>query len=202
MELGRKLGEFLGQVNTGGLTFVSIEFDGGVATLKPDPIVASTLAGLIGSAMESVDIVNAAPTASANGIAVYTIFHDRRCDYETLLRVTFSHGDVEQTIAGTLVGGDKARIVEVQHIAVESDFPDNLLYLRNYDKSGFIGDLGSLCGAHSINIATFYLGRKQAAGEAIALVEIDGGIDAKMLEKLHNLIQVVRADFLRFSQAV
>ena len=201
MSLGRKLGEFLGQVDSGGLATVSIEFDGKAATLNPDPVVASTLAGLLGSAMESVNMVNAAATASANGIAVSTIRHDRRCDYETLLRVTVSHGGGERTIAGTLVGGDKARIVEVQHIPVESDFPDNLLYLRNYDKPGFIGDLGSLCGAHGINIATFHLGRKQAGGEAIALVEIDGGMDAETLQELRGLKQVVRADFLRFSQS-
>ena len=115
--------------------------------------------------------------------------------------MTVSHGGGERTIAGTLVGGDKARIVEVQHIPVESDFPDNLLYLRNYDKPGFIGDLGSLCGANGINIATFHLGRKQAGGEAIALVEIDGGMDAETLQELRGLKQVVRADFLSFSQS-
>ena len=83
---------------------------------------------------------------------------------------------------------------------VESDFPDNLLYLRNYDKPGFIGDLGSLCGARGINIATFHLGRKQAGGEAIALVEIDGGMDPETLQELRGLKQVVRADFLTFSK--
>lgn len=31
-------------------------------------------------------------------------------------------------------------------LQLESDFPENLLYLRNYDKPGFIGGLGTLCG--------------------------------------------------------
>ena len=118
-----------------------------------------------------------------HGIALSTVRHDRQCDYETLLRVTISHKSGDQTIAGTLVGGNKPRIVEVQHIAVESDFPPHLLYLRNYDKPGFIGDLGSLCGKHGINIATFHLGRREAGGEAIALVEIDGGLPKTMLLK-------------------
>ena len=200
MDLGRKLGRFLGQVESEGLATVSIEFDGKAANLNPEPVVASILSGLLGSAMESVNMVNATAIATANGIAVSTVRHDRRCDYETLLRVTVSHAGGDRTIAGTLVGGDKARIVEVQNIAVESDFPEHLLYLRNYDKPGFIGDLGSLCGAHGINIATFHLGRKQAGGEAIALVEIDGGMDEATLAELRQLKQVVRADFLHFSQ--
>ena len=91
-------------------------------------------------------MVNAADVASSNGISVSTIRHDRQCDYETLLRVTITYEDGERTIAGTLIGGNKPRIVEVQPIAIEPDFPQNLLYLRNYDSPGFIGDLGSLCG--------------------------------------------------------
>jgi len=199
MDLGRKLGAFLGQVASPGLHTVSIEFDGKAAGLNPDPVVASTLAGLLGPVMDSVNMVNAAAIAASNGIAISTVRHDRRCDYETLLRVTITHEDGTRTIAGTLVGGDKARIVEVQSIAVESDFPDTLLYLRNYDKPGFIGDLGSLCGRHGINIATFHLGRKEEGGEAIALVEIDQQIGPDVMAELRGLQQVVRADLLHFA---
>ena len=156
--------------------------------------------GAIHSAIASTQLHRwAAATASANGIAVSTIRHDRRCDYETLLRVTVSHGGGERTIAGTLVGGDKARIVEVQHIPVESDFPDNLLYLRNYDKPGFIGALGSMMGELSVNIATFHLGRKEAGGEAVALIEIDGSVTHDTLQSIRAMPQVVRADYLQFS---
>ena len=199
MALGRKLGAFLGQVESRGLNAVSIEFDGRAASLNPDPVVASTVAGLLGPVMDSVNMVNAATTAASNGIAISTVRHDRRCDYETLLRVTVSYDGSSRTIAGTLVGGDKARIVEVQSIAVEADFPDTLLYLRNYDKPGFIGDLGSLCGRHGINIATFHLGRREEGGEAIALVEIDQQIDADVMAELRGLDQVVRADLLHFA---
>ena len=82
---------------------------------------------------------------------------------------------------------------------VEADFPDTLLYLRNYDKPGFIGDLGSLCGRHGINIATFHLGRKEEGGEAIALVEIDQQIGPDVMAELRGLQQVVRADLLHFA---
>ena len=134
--------------------------------------------------MVSVNMVNAAAVASSNGIAVSTIRHDRQCDYETLLRVTINHDGRERTIAGTLVGGNKPRIIEVQSIAVESDFPKNLLYLRNYDKPGFIGDLGTLCGRHGLNIATFHLGRRDVGGEAIALVEIDDALPVGVLDEI------------------
>ncbi len=198
MTLGNRLGSFLGQVETDGISAVTIELDGKAASLNPEPVVASTLAGLLGPVMESVNLVNAAAVASANGIAVSTVRHDRQCDYETLLRVTISHKSGERTIAGTLVGGNKPRMVDVQHIAVESDFPQHLLYLRNYDKPGFIGDLGSLFGTHGVNIATFHLGRREEGGEAIALVEIDGSLPSDVVPQIRALKQVVRVDALQF----
>ena len=200
MDLGSRLGGFLGQVSATGLKSVVIELDGRAAKLNADPITASTLAELLGPNMVSVNMVNAADVASSSGISVSTIRHDRQCDYETLLRVTIVYEDDERTIAGTLIGGNKPRIVEVQSIAVESDFPQNLLYLRNYDSPGFIGDLGSLCGQHELNIATFHLGRRDVGGEAVALVEIDGTVPDGVLDEIKALSQVVRADILQFSQ--
>ena len=199
MTLGKLLGSFLGQIDMPQINAVRLEFDGKSATLNETPVLASTLAGLLGPKMDSVNMVNAATIASANGVAVATVRHDRRCDYETLLRLTVSYEGGERTIAGTLIGGNKPRIVELQDIAVEADFPAHLLYLRNYDKPGFIGSLGSVFGELGVNIATFHLGRKQEGGEAVALVEIDGDISADVLEKVKTLPQVVRADHLRFA---
>ena len=130
-------------METEGLTAVKLEFDGKAAGLNEQPILASTLAGLLGPKMDSVNMVNAAAMAHANEIAVATVRHDRRCDYESLLRLTVSYKGGERTVCGTLVGGNMARLVEVQGISVESAFPENMLYLRNYDKPGFIGALAA-----------------------------------------------------------
>ena len=73
-----------------------------------------------------------------------------------------------------------------------------MMYLRNYDKPGFIGALGAVLGGLGLNIATFHLGRKEAGGEAIALIEVDGNVEAKTLQAVRALPQIVRADYLRF----
>ena len=78
MALGARLGSFLGQVELTGLKSVVIELDGRAAKLNSDPIIASTLPGLLGRAMESVNMVNSAAVASSNGIAVSTIRHERQ----------------------------------------------------------------------------------------------------------------------------
>ena len=90
------------------------------------------------------------------------------------------------------------RIVNIQGIPIESNFPKSALYLRNYDKPGFIGDLGQLLGKKNINIASFHLGRREKSGEAIALVEIDQKIDYKVINEIKNLPQVVRVNMIYF----
>ena len=199
MSLAKLLGSFLGQIETPDIQSVKLEFDGKAASLNEAPVLASMLAGLLGPKMDSVNMVNAASIASSNGVDVATVRHDRRCDYESLLRVTIGYEGGTRTIAGTLIGGNKPRLVEVQDIAVEAEFPQNLLYLRNYDKPGFIGALGTVFGDVGVNIATFHLGRKEEGGEAIALIEIDGKIDDDAMEKVRELEQVVRADRLSFA---
>ena len=42
-------------------------------------------------------------------------------------------------------------------------------------------------------------GRREAGGEAIALVEIDGGLPESILPKIRRLEHVVRVDLLQFA---
>lgn len=203
MALGRNLGSFLGQVTKAGLKSVVVEFDGHATSINHEPLMASILAGLMEPVMAAANIVNASTLAKSTGISVSSVVHDRPCDYQTLLRVTvyYSKEDSttgERTIAGTLVAGSMPRIVELQGIPVESDFPEQMLYIRNFDKPGFIGDLGSLCGGRGINIATFHLGRRSNGGEAVCLLEIDDQADDEFLAAVKALPQVVRADRLHF----
>lgn len=199
MKLGSLLGSFLGQVATPDIQSVRLEFDGKASQLNEAPVLASTLSGFLGPKMDSVNMVNAAAMASSRGIDVSTVRHDRRCDYESLLRMTISFEGGERTVAGTLVGGNKPRLVEVQNIGVEAEFANNMLYIRNYDKPGFIGALGSVFGDLSLNVASFHLGRKNEGEEAIALVEVDGAISDEALDTVKKIPQIVRADRMHFS---
>ena len=90
------------------------------------------------------------------------------------------------------------RIVNIQGIPIESGFPRNALYLRNYDKPGLIGQLGNMLGKREVNIASFHLGRRKKGGEAIALIEVDEKINNNLLEEIKNLPQVVRVNSIYF----
>ena len=62
-----------------------------------------------------------------------------------------------------------------------------MIYIVNDDQPGFIGALGTKLGENRINIATFNLGRRQEAGEAVALVAVDDPIAGGVSEQLQQL---------------
>jgi len=81
---------------------------------------------------------------------------------------------------------------------MEAAFADNMLYVTNDDKPGFIGDLGNTLGEAGVNIATFNLGRSGPGGRAIALIAVDEPVTEGVLEKVRHVTHVQKAQALSF----
>ncbi len=196
MKLAEELGQFLGQLTRTGLTSVTIDYDGAVAELNTRPLTAIALKGLLAQLMDSVNMVNAPVIARERDIDVTEATHERVSDYHTLIRLTVETENSVRSVSGTLFGGDKPRLVEVNGIALEAELGETMLYVANKDRPGFIGNLGRTLGEAGINIATFGLGRTEAGGDAVALVNTDGMVDDTTLETVRALPDVVQAEAL------
>jgi D-3-phosphoglycerate dehydrogenase len=199
MTLANQIGSFAGQLTETGLKEVKIEYLGHVATLNTKPLTAMVLEGLLKPMNEAVNMVNAPVVAKERNIKVSEVKSETEGDYHTLVRLTVTTDKRERSVAGTLFGGDKARVVEIKGISIEAELGQNMLYVTNQDKPGFIGALGTLLGANGVNIATFHLGRSEAGGDAILLTQVDQPVSAELLEKVRALPQVVQAKFLTFA---
>jgi D-3-phosphoglycerate dehydrogenase len=197
MRLAEELGAFTGQLTRSGLKSVTIDYDGAVADLNTRPLTAIVLKGLLSELMDSVNMVNAPIIARDRDIDVTESTHERASDYQTLIKLTVETEHSTRTVAGTLFGGDKPRLVEVNGIAMEAELGETMLYVANKDRPGFIGNLGRTLGEAGINIATFHLGRADAGGDAIALVNTDGLVSDETLEKVRALPDVVQAEALQ-----
>ncbi len=197
MALAMKLGSFLGQVTDRNIRSVRIEYEGHAAGLNVKPLTAAVLMGVLQPQLETVNMVNAPVIARERNIAVTETKHDRAVDYQTLIRVTVEAEDRVRRIAGTLIA-DRPRICEIEGIAVEAEFGPYLLYVRNQDKPGFVGNLGCLLGDAGINIATFGMGRREPGGEAICLIVLDAPVPEPVLAKVRSIKHVVKARVLKF----
>ena len=199
MTLANQIGSFAGQLTETGIKDVKIEYLGHVASLNTKPLTAMVLEGLLKPMNEAVNMVNAPVVAKERNIKVYEVKTESEGDYHTLIRLTVTTDKRERSVAGTLFGGDKARVVEIKGISIEAELGQNMLYVTNQDKPGFIGALGTLLGANGVNIATFHLGRSEAGGDAILLTQVDQPVSNDLLEKVRALPQVVQAKFLTFA---
>ena len=86
----------------------------------------------------------------------------------------------------------------VENIAVEVELGPHMLYIRNRDVPGIIGNLGTTLGAAGVNIATFSLGRAGPGGDALALIEVDEALSAEVLAKVAALPDIVQVKALHF----
>jgi len=198
MKLAELLGSFAGQLTESGLKSVTIEYEGHAAELNCKPLTAAALKGLLSPLLDSVNMVNAPVMASERGIGVSEVRTDREGDYQTLIRLTVVTENQSRSVAGTLFGGDRPRIVDVKGVPMEAGLGSHMLYVTNEDKPGLIGRLGTVLGDAGLNIATFQLGRTATGGDAIALVEVDQEVPADVLKAVAALPNVVQAKALNF----
>ena len=199
MKLAEQLGGFMGQTVKTGLRGIRIQYTGHAATLNCKPLSAIVVQGVLGPQMDSVNMVNAPVLAAERNIAIVEERNEAPGDYKTGIRVFIETERGTRCIAGTLFADDQPRVVQLDDIKLDAGFGDNMLYIRNRDIPGFIGQLGTILGEAGVNIASFHLGRSDARQEAVALVEVDGQVDPAIVDKVCGLSDYVeRVEILKF----
>jgi D-3-phosphoglycerate dehydrogenase len=195
--LAEKLGAFAGQIADDGLDAVEIEYEGEVSRLNTKPLTSAALAGLLRPLLQDVNMVSAPALLKERGVPLAETQREASPTYDSLIRIKVKTGGGWRTLAGSVVAG-APRIVEVKGMALDAAFAPTMIYVNNQDKPGFIGAFATLLGQADVNIATFHLGRTAMGEEAIALVGVDGAIDAATQSAIKALPQVKYAKVLRF----
>jgi D-3-phosphoglycerate dehydrogenase len=198
MALAEKLGRLIGQIAGTEIRSIDVEVEGAAAELNIKPITGAVLAGVMRTWSDTVNMVNAPFLAKERGIDVREIRTEREGDYHTLVAVTAGTENGPKRVEGTLFGNRAPRLVKIFDIPVEAELAGQMIYIVNNDEPGFIGALGTKLGENKINIATFNLGRRAEAGEAVALVAVDDPITSDVtghLQQLPGVREVVPLSF-------
>ncbi len=198
LKLAEQLGSFAGQTAESAINTVHIDYEGQAAELNTKPLTAALLNGLLAPLYEGVNLVNAPFFARERDIAVSEEKLVQSVDFQTRIRLTVTHNGRSRSVAGTLIGAGKPRLVDIEGIPVEAELSGPMLLVRNYDKPGMVGNLGRTLGEAGINIATFHLGRKSAGGDALALVSVDQPLDDLVLMAICALPNVQMCKVLKF----
>ena len=177
LDLCQRMGGFARQAAKGTVSSIHITYWGGIVDFDAVPLTRAVLKGWLSGIAgdEGINDVNAPHKIKALGIEVETIKSSSSADYSELIEVkTVSSDGEEQSVRGTLLGkGNDPRIVEVDGRAIEVRPVDVLLVVRNVDKPGIVGKLGTILGDCEVNIANMSLSRAEDREWALTICELD-----------------------------
>jgi D-3-phosphoglycerate dehydrogenase len=149
---------------------LQITYAGRTDALDTRPLSRLLVAALLGSASGRVTPVNALQEAAARGLQVSETLGGDGDGFDRLLRIRIEGNGATREIEATLHRGP--RVVRLDGVEIEFDPQAHVLLLRNEDRPGMIGTVGSQLGAAGINIVNFALGAA-GVGQARAAITVD-----------------------------
>ncbi len=186
LQLAETLGLLVSQVSGGQIQKLEVRLQGEFAKHPSQPLVVATLKGLLSSALGNrINYVNASLEAKARGISVDEVSDESCPDFPGgSLRLTTVADNGTHSLTGTVLADGDLRISSIDEFPVNVSPSRYMLFTRHRDMPGIIGKLGSLLGAHNVNIASMQVGRKIVRGEAVMVLSIDDPLPPDLLASI------------------
>lgn len=198
LKLAEQLGSFAGQITEHAISSIEIEYCGTITDVNTDPITSTLIANLLKTQLDSVNMVNALQIAESRGIKIKQSYDNSAREWRSLINIIVTTPERVRNVTGTLFTGKEPRIVNIEGVHIEVALTDDMLFIRNEDKPGLIGGLGTILADAGQNIAGFHLGRQDCGENAICLVALDGSLSDKLFDDVANLPQIKSVKRLNF----
>jgi len=195
LEVAEKLGSFLAQASAAGCDRVTITYAGPLFQRDTALVKATVLKGLLSGRLDQpVNEVNAAVLAEERGIKVAE--HNRGAGdgaFRNLLCVDVARGATAHSAEGTVFPDGDQRIVRVDGVLVEVPVAGHLLVMRNNDRPGVVGAVGTILGQRQVNISRMQVGLEPHGGQARSFWSLDRPVDDDTLREIRAVDNVLEA---------
>ncbi|MFY9751935.1 MAG: NAD(P)-dependent oxidoreductase, partial [Candidatus Acidiferrales bacterium] len=204
LELGERLGAFVAQAAPSqSFRRLRIRYAGEAAELGTQAVRSAVLIGVLNAVLyEKVNLVNAPSVAAARGLVLEETTRRRDRGFPNTIEVAVAEGEHELVVEGTVVQDGQPRVLAIDGIGLEAPLEGTLLFARNRDVPGVIGQIGTALGNLGVNIATFALGRREAVhgADAVALVRLDGKVDPAILQPIRAIPSITEARLIHLPE--
>ena len=173
LDLAWRLGQLLARLDDGQPRSCSIAYRGEIASRNTRLVTAAFAAGLLESAIEDVNIVNAEMLLRDRGIELVEQSRTDPGAFSSVVAVDLVSGDRVHRAAGTLFGHAMPRLVQLEGHRLEAYLDGVLLVFTHQDVPGIIGRVGTALGGLGVNIAQMTVGRSAPGGDAIGVLNLD-----------------------------
>lgn len=188
LDLSASLGKLLAKLGISNPDSLRVSYHGPLA--KKDTALVSRTA--LTSYLEAsrcdgqVNIVNAPGIAAQKGLELIESTINAQTEYSELLVVELSKGEERFRLAGSLIGSSP-RIVEIDNLYVDTNINGHFLIVRNDDRPGIVGAVGTQLGNEKVNIANLSLARNKTQGNALTVIEVDEPLSSETMEKIRSI---------------
>ena len=185
--LASSLGKFLAKLGPANPDSLRVSYHGELAEKDTALVSRTVLTGYLEAARADgqVNIVNAPAVARDMGLETVESTITAQTEYAELIVAELTKGDIRYRMAGTIIG-QSPRIVEIDHLYVDTNIEGHFLIVRNDDRPGIVGLVGSALGAAGLNIANLSLARNKSEGDALNVIELDSSPDAELIAQLSS----------------
>ena len=198
VNLAEKLGMFAAQLVEGRFQELNINYSGEIASYDLSSVTLALAKGLLSPILkETVNFVNAVSLMKERGIKLRESKSAQEGEFVNLIELEIKTDKETKKVLGTLSSNKQPRIVKIDDYYLELYPVGEMVFIRNWDKPGLIGSLGTLMGKHSINIAAMTFGRDKPGGQAISVLNVDSQVGIDIQEKIRKLENILTVKVIR-----
>jgi len=186
LELIQKMGHLSAQVTKSAVKSIKVTAKGPVSDYLASMQTFATVGVLTESLADQVNYVNAEFVAQERGIELTHEMLPNTSGFTNKVAIKLTTSGSTISIAGTVFDDSVQRIIEIDEYILDVEPKGTMIFFRNTDTPGVIGDVGRILAENGLNISDFRLGRDQKQ-QALAVVRVDGQVSKAVLEALSSM---------------
>jgi D-3-phosphoglycerate dehydrogenase len=194
LDLAGALGKLLAKLGPENPCAIRVSYHGTLAEKDTALISRTALTALLEAARPDgqVNIVNAPAVAMNMGIDLNESIIHAKTEFSELLVVELTKGDAKFRVSGTIIGASP-RIVEIDRLYVDTNISGHFLIVRNDDRPGIVGAVGTILGTQGCNIANMSLARNKKKDNALTVIELDAPLESGVMAGIRAIPGVLTA---------
>lgn len=167
--LAEKLGSYLAQSLESPVATIELALSGEIARAEPGHIKLALLVGVLRTGCDSpLNFVNAPKLAAERGVTIVERVDDEQQYLHSLVKARAIDRSGRSAVVAGSVFGREPRIVRIDDHHVDLAPRGALLTTRHEDQPGVVGALGTVLGAHGVNIQRIELGPGASTSDKLA----------------------------------
>ncbi len=194
--LAERLGRTITALSKNPISNIEVKINGKITDDNTSIISTAVLQGVLSTAIEHVNLVNANLLAQDRGIKLSEVTSNVEGDFSNTVTVS-ANGN---SVTGTLFGNE-GRLVLINNFRVDVDPHSRILICPHINRPGVIGEVGTILADYNINISSMQVGKTDIGGTNLMVLTVDNPISKAVIDKVKSSAAIFDVTLVAFEDA-